>query len=363
MKHWAHDSIFYHIYPLGLCGAPQRNDFRSRAIPRLEQLYDWIEHLQNLGVNALWLGPVFESSVHGYDTVDYFQVDRRLGYNQTLSQVVSALHQNGIRVILDVVFNHVGRDFWAFRDVREHNERSAYRDWFQDLNFGKRSPFGDPFAYTGWNGHYDLVKLNLRNPAVKDHLFRAAEKWIREFDIDGFRLDAADCIDIGFLKELAAFCRSIRSDFWLMGEVVHGDYRKWANPETLDSVTNYVCFKGLYQSHVDRNYFEIAYTLNRQFGERGLYCDMPLYNFADNHDVNRVASNLTNPAHLYTLYCLLFTIPGVPSIYYGSEWGIQAIKQNGDDWALRPQLDLTMLSQTGPQADLVKTIARLARNS
>ena len=361
MKHWARESVFYHIYPLGLCGAAPRNDFCSPVIPRLEQLYGWVDHLQDLSVNAVWLGPLFESTAHGYDTADYFQVDRRLGTNHTLSGVISALHQRGIRVILDAVLNHVGRDFWAFRDVREHNERSAYCDWFQGLNFQMRSPFNDPFTYKGWNGCYDLVKLNLRNPAVKKHLFQAVEMWIQEFSLDGLRLDAADCMDIDFLKELGSLCRSIRSDFWLMGEVVHGDYRKWANAETLDSVTNYECFKGLYSSHVDRNYFEIAYTLNRQFGEVGLYCDIPLYNFADNHDVNRVASNLTNPAHLHTLYCLLFTMPGVPSIYYGSEWGMQAIKSNGDDKALRPHVDIATVSRTSPYPDLSRTIARLAR--
>ncbi len=297
MKHWARDSVFYHIYPLGLCAAPPRNDFCSPVIPRLEQLYGWVDHMQNLGVNAVWLGPVFESSAHGYDTADYFQVDRRLGTNHTLSGVISALHQRGIRVILDAVLNHVGRDFWAFRDVREHNERSAYSDWFEGLNFQMRSPFNDPFTYKGWNGCFDLVKLNLRNPEVKKHLFQAIEMWIQEFNIDGLRLDAADCMVIGFLKELGSLCRSIRSDFWLMGEVVHGDYRKWANAETLDSVTNYECYKGLYSSHVDHNYFEIAYALKRQFGERGMYRDVSLYNFADNHDVNRVASNLTNPEH------------------------------------------------------------------
>lgn len=361
MKHWARDSIFYHIYPLGLCGAPRQNDFRSDATPRLEQLYGWIDHLQNLGVNAVYLGPVFESSGHGYDTADYFEVDRRLGSNSTLSEVISAFHRNGFRVILDAVFNHVGRDFWAFRDVQEKRERSAYCDWFQGLNFEKPGPFNEPFAYAGWNGHYDLVKLNLRNPAVKEHLFQAVEMWIKEFDLDGFRLDAADCMDIGFLKELASLCRTRSSDFWLMGEVVHGNYRKWVNADTLDSVTNYECYKGLFSSHVDRNYFEIAYALNRQFGAGGLYCDAPLYNFADNHDVNRVASNLTNPAHLYTLYCLLFTMPGVPSIYYGSEWGLEAKRTNGDDTALRPQLDPATMSQTSPQPNLCSTIARLAR--
>lgn len=361
MKHWAHDAIFYHIYPLGLCGAPHRNDFSSPAVPRLEQLYDWVDHLHDLGVNAVLLGPVFESSAHGYDTADYYRVDRRLGSNQTLKDVLSALHYSGIRVILDAVFNHVGRDFWAFRDIREQNERSAYRDWFEGISFDMRSPYNDSFTYTPWNGHYDLVKLNLQNPAVRQHLFQAVKMWIQEFNPDGFRVDAADWIDITFLKELGSVCRGIRSDFWLMGEIVRGNYRKWANAETLDSVTNYECYKGLYSSHVERNYFEIAYGLNRQFGDGGLYRDIPLYNFADNHDVNRVASNLTNPAHLYTLYCLLFTMPGVPSIYYGSEWGIEARRTTGDDKSLRPRIELTTLSQESPHPDLVKVIARLAR--
>jgi len=361
IKHWAYDAVIYHVYPLGFCGAPPCNDFRSPVVLRLEQLYEWIDHLRDLGVNALYLGPVFESSAHGYDTADYYHVDRRLGCNETLSALVSTLHRSGIRVILDGVFNHVGRDFWAFRDVLERGERSAYCDWFQGLSFGRRSPHNDPFVYEGWDGHYDLVKLNLHNPAVRDHLFRAIDMWIQTFEIDGLRLDVAYCLEMGFLQELAAFCRSIRPDFWLMGEVVHGDYRRWVNAETLDSVTNYECYKGLYSSHVDKNYFEIAYSLNRQFGDQGLYRHMPLYNFADNHDVDRVASNLENPAHLYPLYCLLFTMPGVPSIYYGSEWGIEGRKEDGDDSPLRPHLDLATVSQTSPHSALVKVIARLSQ--
>jgi len=330
-------------------------------IPRLEQLYSWIDHLLYLGVNAVCLGPVFESTSHGYDTADYYNVDRRLGSNAILSELTSAMHEKGIRVILDAVLNHVGRDFWAFRDVREHQERSVYRDWFQDLDFGKRSSFNDPFTYAGWNGHYDLVKLDIGNPEVKKRLFEAVGMWIKEFNLDGFRLDAANFMDIAFLRELGAFCRKLRPDFWLMGEVVGGDYRRWANAETLDSVTNYECYKGLYSSHVDRNYFEIAYAFNRQFGDDGLYCNVPLYNFADNHDVNRVASLLENPAHLHTLYCLLFTMPGVPSIYYGSEWGIHGRRSSRDDTALRPRLEIGTASQTSPHPELSKTIARLAQ--
>jgi glycosidase len=364
--HWTSDSIFYHIYPLGFCGAPERNDFVSEPIPRLEKIHEWIGHLRELQVNALYLGPVFESSAHGYDTADYFRVDRRLGTNETLVNLIKDLHHNGIKVILDGVFNHVGRDFRAFRDLQQNSEHSAYRHWFQGVDFNARSPFGDSFHYEGWNGNYDLVKLNLHSAEVKDHLFQAIQLWVQEFDIDGLRLDVADCLDHQFMRELSSFCHLLCPDFWLMGEVVHGDYNKWTNPDMLNSVTNYECYKGLYSSLVDKNYFEIAYSLKRQFGQDGKYRNLDLYNFADNHDVDRVASSLKDPKYLYLLYCLLFTMPGIPSIYYGSEWGLDARRTQKDDRPLRPSLDLVQLRSASPQPDLpaaITNFASIRRNS
>jgi cyclomaltodextrinase len=364
--HWTSDSIFYHIYPLGFCGAPERNDFVSEPIPRLEKIHEWIGHLRELQVNALYLGPVFESTAHGYDTADYFRVDRRLGTNETLVNLIKDLHHNGIKVILDGVFNHVGRDFWAFRDLQQNGEHSAYRHWFQGVDFSARSPFGDSFRYEGWNGNYDLVKLNPHSAEVKDHLFQVIRLWVQEFDIDGLRLDVADCLDHQFMLELSSFCHLLRPDFWLMGEVVHGDYNKWANPDMLNSVTNYECYKGLFSSLVDKNYFEIAYALKRQFGQGGIYRNLNLYNFADNHDVDRVASSLKDPKYLYVLYCLLFTMPGIPSIYYGSEWGLDARRTQKDDRPLRPALDLVQLRSASPQPDLpaaITNFASIRRNS
>lgn len=361
MANWVNHSIFYHIYPLGFCDAPARNDFSASPTDRLKKIYDWIPHLKQLGINAIYLGPVFESSTHGYDTADFFSVDRRLGTNSSLTQLIATLHQNNMRVILDGVFHHVGRDFWAFRDVLKNQQASVYCDWFSGLDFARTSPYNDPFVYEGWNGHFDLVKLNLHNPVVKEHLFQAIEMWVHEFEIDGLRLDAADAVDKNFLRELARHCKSRYHDFWLMGEVVHGDYTQWANPEMLDAVTNYECYKGLYSSHVDKNYFEIAYALKRQFGQSGIYKDLLLYSFVDNHDVNRVASQLTDPAHLYPLYCLLFTMPGVPAIYYGSEWGLEGQKLNGNDAPLRPALDLATVAQSAPHLGLVHAISKLSR--
>lgn len=361
MPDWISEAVFYHIYPLGLCDAPARNDFSSNPEPRLDRLYPWLDHMAELGANALYLGPLFEATAHGYDTADYYRLDRRLGTNHNLKDFSRTMHEKGLRLVLDGVFNHVGRHFWAFKDVQANGPASPYRDWFANLNFAGRSPNGDPFSYEGWAGHYDLVKLNLHNPAVVEHLLGAVAYWMEEFQIDGLRLDAADVLDHDFMRKLAAFCREKKPDFWLMGEVVHGDYRKWANPAMLDSVTNYEVYKGLWSSHASQNYFEIAYALNRQSGQGGIYGDLQLFNFADNHDVNRVASDLPDPAGLYPLYALLFTMPGVPSIYYGSEWGIEGQRTNHSDRMLRPALELAKVAAESPNRDLAQAICRFAR--
>ncbi len=356
---WADEAFFYHIYPLGLCGAPRRNDFGAPAVPRLERLYPWLDQIQSLGATAIYLGPLFELTAHGYDTADYYHVDRRLGDRAVLANFAREVHRRGLRLMLDGVFNHVGRDFWAFRDVQANRQSSVFCGWFQGLDFSRTSPAGDPFWYEGWSGHYDLVKLNLAHPEVRNHLFEAVRMWVEEFEIDGLRLDAADQLSPEFQQALAAHCRGLRSDFWLLGEMVHGDYRHLANPVMLDSTTNYELYKSLYSCHVDGNYFELAYALNRQFGPEGIYRGLSLYNFADNHDVDRVASSLKNQAHLYPLYCLLFTIPGIPSIYYGSEWGLPGRRSAYSDAALRPALELSQAA-SAPQPNLAWDITRLA---
>lgn len=335
---YINESIIYNIYPLGFCGAPKDND--GNLVYRLDKIYDCIEHLKKMSVNVLVFNPLFESSHHGYDTIDYRKVDCRLGDNNSFKKICKTLHDNGIRVILDGVFNHVGRDFFAFKDVQQNLGNSRYCNWFQNLNFGGSSPKGDPFWYEGWAGHYDLVKLNLQNDEVVNYLLDSVRFWIDEFGIDGLRLDAADCIDLEFFKKLRNVCKSKKPDFWLYGEITHGDYNRWANNELLDSVTNYECYKGIYSSHNDHNYFEIAHSLNRQFGNGGIYRNIYTYNFVDNHDVNRIASDLKDKNHLANVYTLMYTMPGVPSIYYGSEYGIEGKRTQHSDYELRPCLDL-----------------------
>lgn len=355
------NDIFYHIYPLGACAAPRENDFSSLPQARIRQLEGWLDHIQALGASALYLGPVFESGTHGYDTADYYHLDRRLGSREDLGALSAKLHGRGMKLVLDGVFNHVGRHFWAFRDLLEKRQASAYQDWFTGVNFDQRSPFGDPFSYHAWNGHFDLVKLNLANQGVLAHLFGAIRMWKEEFKIDGIRLDAADSLSPEFMRQLRNFVNELDPDLWLMGEVIHGDYRAWANPEMLHATTNYELYKSLYSSLNDGNFFELAYSLNREFGEGGIYAHLPtMYNFADNHDVSRIASRLGQKEQLGMLYALLFTFPGLPSIYYGSEFGFEGQKQS-EDWNLRPALELENLQDSSHSHDLRGWLSKLAQ--
>lgn len=359
MNLWIRESIFYQFYTLGVCGVLEPGIIYKEE-NRLTKIKDWIPHLKEMSINAIYFTPIFESSYHGYDTIDYYKIDRRLGTNKDFEDLCKILHENNIKIVLDGVFNHVGREFWAFKDVQEKGRNSRYCSWFSQLNFNSRSPMGDEFNYQSWNGCYDLVKLNLKNQEVLDHLLKAVGTWIDEFDIDGLRLDAADSIDFEFFKILKKFIQAKKEGFWLMGEVIHGDYTRWANPESLDSVTNYECYKGIYSSHNDKNYFEIAYSLNRLFGKGGIYKELCLYNFVDNHDVNRLASILKNPEYIYNIYTLLYTMPGVPSIYYGSEYGIKGVKGKGTDLPLRPELDLGKIHEANNKLfELIKKLGKI----
>ena len=358
---WFDRAVVYHIYPLGYCGAPQYNEGEKTQGSRILKVPDRIRHLKALGVNTIYFGPVFESLWHGYDTSDYYRTDSRLGSMKDFQKVFRALKENGFKIVLDGVFNHVGRGFEPFRDLQEKGEASIYKDWFCNVHFGSSTPLGDAFSYDTWQGNWELVKLNLKNKAVVDHLLGAVKMWVETFDIDGLRLDAADCIDKEFFKQLKVYTQGLKKDFWLMGEIIHGDYKMWANPDMMHSVTNYECWRGIYSSHNDKNYFEIAHSLRRQFAKGGIYENLRLYNFLDNHDVNRIASLLKNPADLENAYTMLFCMPGIPSVYYGSEWGIAGVKTSGKeaDLPVRPPIEEAEAAKRDTK--LEKHIAALAR--
>lgn len=383
---WAYESTFYQFYPLGLVGAPQYApavgdadaEEAERANHRINKLAAWAPYLRELGVGSIILNPVFASSWHGYDTRDLRQIDCRLGTNEDFVEIVKELHAHGVRILLDAVFNHVGREFWAFRDVRERKWDSPYKDWFH-ISFDGDTHFGDGFWYEGWEGNQDLVKLNLKNPAVVDYLLDSVRMWRRELGVDGLRLDVAYSLDHDFLRRLRELANELSAEpapavtqeavaraegrarqgapaqdlveaqallsdrtFFLLGETLHGDYNLIMNDQMLHSCTNYECYKGLYSSFNSMNLFEIAHSLNRQFGPEQwcIYRGKHLLTFTDNHDVSRLASILTEKRHLVPAYGLLLGMPGIPCLYYGSEWGQTGEKGQGyeADKLIRPEL-------------------------
>ena len=326
---WAYESVFYQIYPLGFCGAPFEND--GVLEHRILKVLDWIPHMEKLGIDAIYFSPVFESDTHGYNTRDYSKIDCRLGTNEDFKQVVQALPAHGIKVVLDGVFNHVGRGFHAFQDVVKNRENSPYLHWFH-ISLEGNSNYNDGLWYEGWEGNYDLVKLNLGNEEVVQHILNSVKGRVDEFDIDGLRLDVAYCLSDEFCRRLRGYCDGLKNDFFILGEVLHGEYGRMLAQKNIHSVTNYQCYKGLYSAFNSYNMFEIIHSLLRLFGPedwtvaRGAH----LLSFVDNHDVTRVASILENPAHLPLIYAMTFGMPGIPCVYYGSEWGAKAQKSEGD---------------------------------
>lgn len=356
---WAYNSVFYQIYPIGFCGAPYAND--GICVSRILKIGEWADYLKELGVDAILLNPIFASDNHGYDTRDFHTIDCRLGTNKDFADVCRILHEHDIRIVLDGVFNHVGRGFWAFRDVQEKKWDSPYKDWFH-ISFDGNSCYNDGFWYEGWEGHYELVKLNLQNSTVTDYLLDCVRGWIEEFDIDGLRLDVAYSLDHNFMRSLRHFTNELKPDFALIGEVLFGDYNLIVNDEMLHSCTNYECYKGIYSSFNSMNMFEIAHSLHRQYGPDPwcIYRSKHLMNFVDNHDVTRIASILTNKNHLPLAYGILFGMPGIPCIYYGSEWGELGEKAPDNDYALRPSFKAPIPNEL---TDFLKKLISLRKNS
>ncbi len=363
---WYDEAVFYHIYPLGLTGAPKQN-FYGTPEHRLNTLLPWISHIKSIGCNALYIGPLFESVGHGYETTDYKKLDSRLGTNEDLKAFVAECHTQGIRVILDGVFNHTGRDFFAFKDIQQNRENSRYKDWYCNVNFFGNTEYNDGFSYENWGGYNLLVKLNQHNPEVQNYICDVIRFWVSEFDIDGIRLDAADVLDFHYMQCMRRVANEVKPDFWLMGEVIHGDYNRWANESTLHSVTNYHLHKALYSGHNDYNYFEIAHTVKRLYEMGGNRTDgLKLYNFVDNHDVERIFSKLINKNHFTPVHILLYTLPGIPSIYYGSEFGIEGKKEHHSDDSLRPALSLSNFPNApteNPQTRLITALGKLRQNT
>ena len=358
---WTKRGIIYHIYPLGFFNAPKHNKDEPNTVNRLANIRNYYDHFKEMGINIIQFGPIFESVSHGYDTIDYMKIDHRLGTNELFKKLVSELHEMGIKVIIDGVFNHVSREFDSFKDILQYKEKSWRKHW-HFIDFSKNNPYNDGFDYKTWEGHYDLVKLNLNEEDVRDHVFSVASYWLKEVDIDGWRLDVAYQISPDFWREFRQTCKKNKADCFLVGEMIHGPYNKWIGADLLDAGTGYQVYKSIWSALNSNNMHELKAVLERSFHhEWGLFKDTILVNFLGNHDTTRIRSQLDDERYIYPAFIFLFTTNGIPKIYYGDEIGMFGVKgQTSDDDIRTPMLKP---GEAWPQngAVIFETVQKLIR--
>ena len=333
MVEWIKETVWWHIYPLGFFNAEKKCLPADAAPePRLRSFEPWLKYLIDLGCNGILLAPLFSSDSHGYDTTDFYNLDSRLGTNADLIWFIEICREHNVRIVFDGVFNHVGRSFGPFQDVKWHRQASRYASWF--LIDWSNTHNEDGFAYANFEGHHRLVKLNHHNPEVVDYVVNVMCHWL-SFGIDGWRLDAAYAVPSSFWQQVLDRVRQKFPDAWFLGEVIHGDYSNAVRQGHLDSVTQYELWKAIWSALNDRNFFELSHALNRNNDFNAVF--LPNI-FIGNHDVTRIATELKNERHVELALAVLCTIPGTPSIYYGDEQAFKARKEKrfGGDDAIRP---------------------------
>jgi cyclomaltodextrinase / maltogenic alpha-amylase / neopullulanase len=332
---WVRHAVWWHVYPIGFLGADPAGASRQRGRP-LDGMCQWLDYAVALGTSGLALGPIFQSSSHGYDTIDHFMIDDRLGGDEAFDRLVAGCRERGLRLVLDGVFNHVGRDFPLFqRAVREGPASEAARWFHLTWPDGRNRRDGrDGPSYKSFEGHRGLVVLNHAAPEVQDYIVAVMQHWLAR-GADGWRLDAAYAVPAGFWSRVLPEVRARHPQAYLAGEVIHGDYRQIIATTGLDSVTQYELWKAVWSSLNDRNFHELAWALRRHNDFQQSF--RPL-TFAGNHDVTRIASKLDDDRHLALALVVLFTVGGTPSIYAGDEQAFRGIKEDrpGGDDEVRP---------------------------
>ncbi|GAA4180379.1 alpha-amylase family glycosyl hydrolase [Gryllotalpicola koreensis] len=306
---WVRSAVWWHIYPLGFGG----------GLRRIER---YLDYARELGASGVALGPVFASETHGYDTVDHFRIDSRLGQDSDFDALIAAAHERGLRIALDGVFNHVGRSHPRFLQALE--DPAVAREWFQ--------PVGDDFYV--WEGHRQLVTLNHDSPAVADYVAAVMTHWL-DRGASAWRLDAAYSVPRAFWARVLPRVRASHPEAYLWGEQIAGDYAGLVRDGGLDSVTQYELWKAIGSSIHDHNFFELAWSLKRH---QQLLADFVPFTFLGNHDVSRVATRIGDSRHLAHAVVVLFTVAGTPAVYYGDERGLLGVKEDrvGGDDAVRP---------------------------
>jgi cyclomaltodextrinase / maltogenic alpha-amylase / neopullulanase len=339
-RSWVERAIWWQIYPLGFVGAEHEACAGASVAHRLGHLNGWLEYAVNLGASGILLGPIFASSTHGYDTIDYFRIDPRLGDDADFDEFIAAAHRRGLRVVLDGVFNHVGREYPAFQRAIAGGPGSPEASWFR-LTWpaeASQKPDQEP-DYATFEGHRQLVALNHDEPAVADHVARVMNHWLAR-GADGWRLDAAYAVPRPFWARVLPAVRARHPDAYIFGEVIHGDYAGFVRETGVDGVTQYELWKAIWSALNDRNLFELAWALERH---NAMLDSFVPQTFLGNHDVTRIASQLVDERHLAHALVILLTCGGVPSIYAGDEQAFRGIKEHrtGGDDAIRPAFPAT----------------------
>ena len=341
---WANTAIWWSVYPLGACGAPIWTPDTPGVHHRLSRLEAWLDHIIELGCNGLALGPIWASSTHGYDILDYCAIDPRLGDDKDFDRLVTLCHSKGIRVMLDGVFNHVSAD-------HEWVRRVLANGWADPAARMLKADPDDPQGLARFEGHSCLVELDHSHPEVADYAVRVMNQWL-DRGADGWRLDAAYRIPHSFWAEVLPRVRSGHPDLWVMAEILHGDYAGIAEETGVDSITQYELWKAIWSSLKDDNPHELMWAIERN--ERALRAETP-WTFVSNHDVTRIFSKV-GPQKALMALGILMSLPGAPAIYYGDEWGWTGVKEDrerGDD-ALRPALPDEPQPLTAQEAETMR---------
>ena len=340
---WAKNLIIYQIDPLGFFACPPINPIAKikpaikqiQPVTRLAKIRKYYPYFKDLGIGAIHFGPLFESCTHGYDTINYFQIDRRLGTNQLFKEIVTELHNLNIKVIIDGIFNHTSRLFPAFVDIKQNKSKSKFISWYQNINFNQNTIWNDGFNYSCFQNVTELPLLNLSNIDVRQLIFKTIHYWIKEFNLDGIRLDVAYNIQPEFWQQFRQCCKDTKHDFLLAGELIDDDYNQWINKNTLDTGTNYQYFQHLRQSYLHNDFWQLQEIISK-FNK--LYPELFLINFLGNHDTDRIYNHINDPIKIKSIFAFLFFLPGITNLYYGDELNLTGKKHPLHDLQLRPSL-------------------------
>lgn len=339
MSPWWQQVIFYHIYPLGFFGCPQINPIAQikptlsqiQPVNRLAKIRQYYPHFQQLNIGAIYFGPVFESCTHGYDSINYTQIDRRLGTSQLLHEIIDELHQQKIKVIFDAVFNHTSRLFPAFIDLKNNQTRSPYQSWYKKINFRENTVWQDGFSYQYYQDCVELPEINLSNPEVQRFFLSIIQYWFSQFKIDGLRLDVAYLLPPDFLNKIKKLSTDLNPDSILIGETITPQQISLVDDQLIHTATNFPLYQHIHQSFTQNDFWQLKNIFRQQK-------NIPLFNFLNNHDTSRIFSQLEDQQHLQSAFVILLTHPGQPCLYYGDEFLLDGLKQSKHDQQVRSKM-------------------------